>query len=158
MAMARKGDGDRAARLLRLMNPIELTKESENVWRYRVEPYVATADVYDLQGRVGQGGWSWYTGSAAWMYRAWLEEIFGFHREGERIHLDPVIPRWWDGFTLTYRYGEAVYLIEVQNPDHVERGVRSIEMDGRILEDGTILLKRDPVKHRIHLVLGEEVS
>ncbi len=158
MAMARKGDGDRAARLLRIMNPIEQTKESENVWRYRVEPYVVTADVYHLQGRVGQGGWSWYTGSAAWMYRVWLEEILGFRLEGEQLQLDPVIPGWWDGFTLTYRYGEAAYSIEVQNPDHVERGVRSIEMDGRLLEDGIILLKRDPVKHRIRLVLGEESS
>ncbi len=92
------------------------------------------------------------------MYRVWLEEMLGFRLEGERLHLDPVIPRWWDGFTLTYRYGEAVYRIEVQNPDHVERGVRSLEMDGRLLEDGIILLKGDPVKHRIHLVLGEEPS
>ena len=78
MAMARKGEGNRAVQLLRMLNPIEHARDSEAVWHYGVEPYVVAADVYRLPGRVGQGGWSWYTGSAAWMYRAWIEEVMGY--------------------------------------------------------------------------------
>ena len=82
MAMARKGDGERAVQLLRMLNPIEHARDAEAVWHYGVEPYVVAADVYRLPGRVGQGGWSWYTGSAAWMYRAWIEEVLGLQVRG----------------------------------------------------------------------------
>ena len=75
MAMARSGDGTRAAKMLRILNPIEHARNLEAVKRYGIEPYVAAADVYRLPGRIGQGGWSWYTGAAAWTYRAWIEEI-----------------------------------------------------------------------------------
>jgi len=91
MAMARGGDGDRAAAMLRLLNPIEQTRDPEAVWRYGVEPYVIAADVYRLPGRVGRGGWSWYTGSAAWMYRAWVEEVLGLRIRADEMRLEPVI-------------------------------------------------------------------
>jgi len=95
MAMARSGDGDRAAKILRLLNPIERARDPETVWHYGVEPYVVAADVYRLPGRIGHGGWSWYTGSAAWMYRAWVEEILGLKVPGETMQLDPILPGWW---------------------------------------------------------------
>ena len=133
MALARRGDGERAAKLLRLLNPIEHTGSPESAWRYVVEPYVISADVYRLPGRIGQGGWSWYTGSAAWMYRAWVEEVLGLKIRGDRMRLDPVIPGWWHGFTLRYRHGEATYEIQVENPEGREHGVSWVEMDGRRL-------------------------
>lgn len=77
MALARQGDGDQAAGLLRIMNPIVHALEPGDVERYKIEPYVVSADVYRLPGRVGQGGWTWYTGSAGWMYRVWVEEVLG---------------------------------------------------------------------------------
>ena len=125
------------------------------VWRYGVEPYVIAADVYSSPGRIGQGGWTWYTGSAAWMYRAWVEEILGLHVRGETMRIAPVIPGWWDGFHMSYRHGESVYEIEVANPEHCERDVSSVEMDGKCVNDGVIPLGRDLVKHRIVVRMGK---
>jgi cyclic beta-1,2-glucan synthetase len=155
MAMARKGDGERAAKILRLINPIEHARDPETVWRYGVEPYVIAADVYRLSGRVGQGGWSWYTGSAAWMYRAWVEEVLGLKIRGDHMQIDPVIPGWWEGFSLRYRHGESIYEIQVENPEGFERGVSWLEMDGQSLPDGVIPLERGFVKHRILVRLGK---
>jgi cyclic beta-1,2-glucan synthetase len=154
-AMARKGDGERAAKILRLINPIEHARDPETVWRYGVEPYVIAADVYRLPGVVGQGGWSWYTGSAAWMYRAWVEEVLGLKIRGDHMQIDPVIPGWWEGFSLRYRHGESIYEIRVENPEGCERGVSWLEMDGRRLRDGVISLDRALVKHRILVHMGK---
>lgn len=154
MAMARRGDGTRAAGILRTVNPVERACEPESVWRYGVEPYVVAADVYYLPGRVGQGGWSWYTGSAAWMYRAWVEELLGLKVRGETLRIEPVVPGWWDGFRMSCRHGEARYEIQVENPEHCERGVAWVELDGRRIEDGVVPLVRDLVKHRVLVCMG----
>jgi cyclic beta-1,2-glucan synthetase len=149
MAMARSGDGTRAGTLMRILNPVEHARDPAAVWRYGVEPYVMAADVYRSAGRTGQGGWSWYTGSASLMYRVWIEEILGLRVRGETLQIAPVIPGRWDGFTMTYRHGEAIYEIHVENPDHVERGITRVSMEGRTIPDGVIPLVRDLVKHRI---------
>jgi cyclic beta-1,2-glucan synthetase len=154
-AMVRHGDGERAAKLLHMLNPVEHARDSEAVWHYGVEPYVIAADVYRLPGWIGHGGWSWYTGSAAWMYRAWVEEVLGLKVRGDHMQLDPVIPGWWEGFRLRYRHGEAVYEIQVENPEGCERGVSWVEMDGRHMRDGVIPLHRDLVKHRILVRMGK---
>lgn len=155
MAMARRGDGTRAAEILRMLNPIEHAHEPKAVWRYGVEPYVVAADIYRLQGRIGQGGWSWYTGSAAWMYRAWVEEILGLKIHGGTMEINPAIPGWWDGFQMTYRHGEVIYEIHVENPDHRERGVSFVDMDGARIKDGIIYLASNPGKHEIKIRMGE---
>ncbi len=154
MAMARRGDGTRAAKILRMLNPIEHSRDPEMVLRYRVEPYVIAADVYRLPERIGQGGWTWYTGSSAWMYRAWVEEILGLKVRGNTLRLAPVIPGWWDGFQLSYRHGKALYEIRVENPEHCERGIAWMEIDGQRIKDGVIHLVRDLVKHRILVRMG----
>jgi cyclic beta-1,2-glucan synthetase len=154
MAMARKGDGERAVQLLRMLNPIEHARDAEAVWQYGVEPYVVAADVYRLPGRVGQGGWSWYTGSAAWMYRAWVEEVLGLQVQGDQMQVIPVIPATWPGFSLTYRHGETIYAIQVENPDGCERGVAWVEMDGQRVTGGVIPLERGLVKHRVVVRMG----
>jgi cyclic beta-1,2-glucan synthetase len=154
MGLARRGDGTRSAQLLRLLNPIEQTRNLESVQRYSIEPYALAADVYRLPGRTGRGGWSWYTGSAAWMYRAWVEEVLGLKVRGNRLLLDPVIPGWWSGFHVSYRHGKALYDIQVDNPDGQEHGVAWIEMDGRRLADSAIPLTADLVKHVIVLRMG----
>jgi cyclic beta-1,2-glucan synthetase len=155
MAMARSGDGTRAGKLLHMLNPIEKARESEAARRYSVEPFVAVADVYDLPGRVGQGGWSWYTGSAAWMYRAWVEEALGLKVRGESLTLDPVIPGWWSDFRMEYRHGEALYEIRVENPENRERGIAWIELDGRRQEAGIVVLERGPGTHEILARMGD---
>jgi len=158
MAMARRGEGTRAAGILRMLNPIEHARKPEAVWRYGVEPYVVAADVYRLPGRIGRGGWSWYTGSAAWMYRAWVEEILGFRVRGETLQFQPVIPGWWDGFQATYRHGESVYEIQVENPEHCEQGVAWVEVDGRRVEDGIIRLDLELAKHRVLVRMGNSTE
>jgi cyclic beta-1,2-glucan synthetase len=155
MALARQGNGERAAKILRMLNPVEHARDSQAVWRYGVEPYVIAADVYRLPGRIGRGGWSWYTGSAAWMYRAWVEEVLGLKVRGDRLQLNPVIPGWWEGFRLRYRHGEAIYEIQVENPGRRERGVSVVELDGQHLPDGVVPLERGLVKHRVLVRMGE---
>jgi cyclic beta-1,2-glucan synthetase len=154
MAMARKGDGERALQLLRMLNPIEHARDASAVWHYGVEPYVVAADVYRLPGRIGQGGWSWYTGAAAWMYRAWVEEVLGLKVRGIEMRIDPVIPASWPGFSIRYRHGETMYAIEIENPDGCEHGIAWVEMDGRRLVDGAIPLERELVKHRLVVRMG----
>ncbi|HVP57998.1 MAG TPA: hypothetical protein VMU02_07845 [bacterium] len=154
MALARRGDGERAVSILRMLNPIERARDSDTVWRYGVEPYVVAADVYRLPGLIGHGGWSWYTGAASWMYQAWVGEVLGLKVRGDHLELDPVIPGWWEGFSLRYRHGEAVYEIRVENPERRERGVAWVELDGKRLPDGRIPLERALVKHRVLAHMG----
>jgi cyclic beta-1,2-glucan synthetase len=156
MAFARKGDGERAVHLLRMLNPIEHARDAEAVWHYGVEPYVVAADVYRLPGRVGQGGWSWYTGSAAWMYRAWIEEILGLQIRSGKMRMNPVIPATWQGFSLSYRHGETVYAIQVENPEGCERGVAWVEMDGQHVPCGVIELEQGLVKHQVIVRMGNQ--
>ncbi|MGH9557823.1 MAG: GH36-type glycosyl hydrolase domain-containing protein, partial [Bryobacteraceae bacterium] len=114
MARARLGDGAGAVRLLQMMNPIEHARDPESTARYGGEPYVLAADVSSSPGRVGRGGLTWYTGSAAWMYRIWIEEILGFRLRGDILTIDPAIPADWPGFEIAYRYGSTTYHIEVR--------------------------------------------
>jgi len=155
MALARRGAGGRAASILRMLNPIERARDSDSVWRYGIEPYVAAADVYRLPGRIGHGGWSWYTGAASWMYQAWVGEILGLKVRGDHLEIAPVIPASWEGFSLRYRHGEAVYEIRVENPEGCERGVAWVEIDGKRGPDGAIPLERGLVKHRVLVHMGK---
>jgi cyclic beta-1,2-glucan synthetase len=154
MAMARKEDGERAVQLLRMINPIEHSRDEEAVQRYGVEPYVVAADVYRLPGRIGRGGWSWYTGSAAWMYRAWVEEVLGLQIRNGQMRINPVIPGSWPGFSLNYRHGAAIYAIQVENPDGCGSGIAWVEMDGRRISSCVIPLERSMVKHQIVVMMG----
>ena len=154
MALARQGDGDRAARLLRMLNPIERARTPEDARRYRVEPYAVAADVYALEGHVGLGGWTWYTGSSGWLYRVWLEEILGFRLGGDKLTLDPVIPAYWSGFTIRYRHGGTHYEISVENPERVCRGVLWVELDGQRLPERAVPLRDDGSRHSVVVRLG----
>jgi cyclic beta-1,2-glucan synthetase len=154
LAFARQGEGDRAVALLRMMNPVEHARVPEDVQRYKTEPYVVAADIYALEGRVGRGGWTWYTGSAAWMYRVWLEEVFGFHLRRDKLTLNPCIAAEWSGLTLRYRYRSTWYEIVIENPHNVCRGVEAVEIDGEAIAEQTIDLKDDGVPHTVRVRLG----
>ena len=117
MAFARLGDTERAWELMRMINPVRHGSDAERCARYKVEPYVVTADVYAVQPHVGRGGWSWYTGSSGWMYRLLLESLLGLTRQGDKLLLAPRLPAAWDGFTLRYRYGASHYLLRVRRGD-----------------------------------------
>jgi len=158
MAFARQGDGDKAVRFLRMLNPIEHARDEMDCERYKVEPYVMPGDVYTLAGQVGRGGWTWYTGAAAWTYRVWLEEILGFQRRGDKLTINPVIPKDWPGFRLRYRFGNTIYHIGVENPDHCSRGVALVELDGAAVADKIVTLHDDAQPHGVRVVLGANPS
>jgi cyclic beta-1,2-glucan synthetase len=156
LAYATFGDGDRAHELLTLLNPIQHAGSSAAIHRYKVEPYVICADVYGVAPHTGRGGWTWYTGSAAWTYRVALEGLLGFQKEGESLLLNPCIPRAWPGFELRYRHGRTMYEIAVQNRHGAGRGVTRIALDGVDLDgaDARIPLKDDGATHRVSVTLG----
>jgi cyclic beta-1,2-glucan synthetase len=152
------GDGERAGELFALLNPINHSSTRAGLHKYKVEPYVAVADVYAVPPHTGRGGWTWYTGSAGWMYRAGLESILGFKLESTRLRIDPCVPRWWRDFEITYRRKRAVYRIRVENPLGVSRGVVSVEVDGALQTDGAIELIDDEKTHNVRIVMGEPVK
>jgi cellobiose phosphorylase len=108
-----------------MLNPLYHASTPSEVQRYRVEPYVACADVYGVPPHVGRGGWTWYTGSANWLYRVALEAILGLHLTGDTLRLEPCAPRDWPGYEVAYRHGSATYRIRVDNPAGTGRSVRS---------------------------------
>jgi cyclic beta-1,2-glucan synthetase len=157
LAFAAIGDGDKAGELFSLLNPINHASTRAGVYRYKAEPYVIAADVYAEPPHVGRGGWTWYTGSAGWMYRAGIEWILGFRVRGTMLHLDPCIPRAWQGFEISFRYRSSRYEVIVENPHGVARGVSSVELDGVALAGGAhIPLADDSATHHVRVVLGSE--
>ncbi len=156
IAFAILGDGEKAHELFSMLNPINHANSRAGIHRYKVEPYVVCADVYSVPPHVGRGGWTWYTGSAGWMYRAGLEWILGFRLRGKTLTIDPCIPAGWPRFEIVYRYGSTRYEIVVENPRSVSRGVTSVELDGAALAGRTaqITLADDSVIHRVQITLG----
>ena len=156
LAFAALGDGDKAGELFSILNPINHASTRAGVQRYKVEPYVMAADVYTEPPHVGRGGWTWYTGSAGWMYQAGVEWILGFRLRGTTLLLDPCIPRAWPHYEIDFRYHSATYEIVVENPQGVSRGVASSELDGQALMGGgaAIPLIDDGGTHRVRVVLG----
>jgi cyclic beta-1,2-glucan synthetase len=154
LATALMRRGRRALELFHLLNPIHHTTAREDLARYKVEPYVVVADVYGQPPHSGRGGWSWYTGSAAWLYRVGLENMLGVQRDGTRLRIDPCIPGEWKQYEITYRYGAAIYHIVVENPRGVEHGVESVRVDGKTSEAGTIDLVDDGRRHEVQVRMG----
>jgi len=156
IAFAMLGDGDKAAELFEMLNPITHASTSADIQRYKVEPYVMCADVYSEPDHVGRGGWTWYTGSAGWMYRAGLEWILGFRLRGTTLVIDPCVPKSWPGFTIAFKYRSAHYAIVVENPNGVNHGVSRLSLDGQALQtsDAQIPLADDGTSHKVEVVLG----
>jgi cyclic beta-1,2-glucan synthetase len=155
MAIAYLGSGDEAVELFHMLNPINHTRTPADVERYQVEPYVVAADVYTHPAHVGRGGWTWYTGSAAWMYRIGLESILGLRRQGGSFSIAPCIPGSWNGFVVRWRHGQSLYEITVQNPGRRVRGVAEAVLDGVRVNAGAIPLVDDGAVHVVRVVMGE---
>ena len=130
LAFALQGDGDRAAELFSLINPINHASTRAGIHRYKVEPYVACADVYSASAHIGRGGWTWYTGSAGWMYRTAIEAILGINLRGGILTVNPCIPRAWPSFEIIYKHGSSRYRIAIENPHGVTRGIVLALLDG----------------------------
>jgi cyclic beta-1,2-glucan synthetase len=156
LAFAMLGDGERALELFSMLNPINHAGTRAAIDRYKVEPYVICADVYSVPPHAGRGGWTWYTGSAGWMYRAGTEWILGINVRGSILRVDPCIPRAWAGFEFTYRYRSSRYSVAVKNPRGVSRGIAHAALDGRELAGAAleINLVDDGRDHHCEVTLG----
>ncbi|OGT88759.1 MAG: hypothetical protein A2514_15090 [Gammaproteobacteria bacterium RIFOXYD12_FULL_61_37] len=149
MAFAALGDSRLAWELTTLINPANHAKSKEAIATYKVEPYVMAADVYAVAPHTGRGGWSWYTGSAGWMYRLILESLLGLRLEVDRLHIAPCLPEHWLGFTVHYRFRETVYHIGVTQPGPDSPEPPGLTLDG-VRQDGTtIALVDDQREHRV---------
>jgi cyclic beta-1,2-glucan synthetase len=153
-AFATLGQGDRAEALFKLLNPIYHSHSPETAEHYKVEPYVVAADVYSVPPHVGRGGWTWYTGAAAWMYRLALEGILGLKRQGDTLELNPSIPCSWQAFTIHYRVGEGSYHLHIDNHAGVNQGVKEVRLDGVILPTKLIPLSQDKQSHEVQILMG----
>jgi cyclic beta-1,2-glucan synthetase len=146
-AFALLGRNETAVRLFEMLNPIHHADSPEAVKRYKVEPYVVAADIYGAWPHVGRGGWTWYTGSAAWMYRLGLEVILGIRRNGEKLRISPRIPASWQAFRVRYRYKTAVYSIRVNN--ETRRGETRITLDGSPVDGDLLPMNDDGHEHEV---------
>ncbi|MDX1996733.1 MAG: glucoamylase family protein [Thermoanaerobaculia bacterium] len=157
LALTRLGSGDEAVELFHLLNPINHTRTPDQLEVYRAEPYAVAGDVYDHPDHRGRAGWSWYTGSAGWLYRVALEGILGLVRRGDHFSLQPCIPSSWPRFSLVWRFGSSRYTIGVENPEGRCGGVASLALDGVAVDPRAIPLVDDGREHRVQAVLGEVV-
>ncbi|WP_411829244.1 GH36-type glycosyl hydrolase domain-containing protein [Pandoraea sputorum] len=151
IAFAQMGDGNRAGEMLKMLNPIHHANTRAGVHAYKVEPYVMAGDIYAAATHMRQGGWTWYTGAAGWVYRGTIEDILGLRKHGNRLGIRPCIPREWHEFRLSYRYGKSNYLFSVVNQHHQSREVASVTLDGQFMDGDVqeITLVDDGRTHRV---------
>lgn len=157
MAFAAMGDSARAWELFAMVNPVNHSLSRESVATYKVEPYVMAADVYAVAPHTGRGGWTWYTGSAGWMYRLIVESLLGLRLEVDKLHIEPCFPTDWFGFKVHYRFRETVYHITVRrSPDY--EGDMQVTMDGIPQNERTVKLTNDLREHFVELTFATAES
>jgi cellobiose phosphorylase len=149
MAFALMGENERAWELFALLNPMQHGGTAERIATYKVEPYVIAADVYAAAPHIGRGGWTWYTGSAAWMYRLLTETLLGVHLEGNRLRITPRFPAGWNSYKIHYRHRQTVYHITINRLP--ADGTGELSLDGQTLAEETIPLTDDHVEHFVEL-------
>jgi cellobiose phosphorylase len=150
MAFARLGDNRRAWELFTMINPVNHALSPEGAAIYKVEPYVASAEVYALSPHTGRGGWTWYTGSAGWMYRLIVESLLGLRLEVDKLRFAPCLPSHWKGFKMHYRYRETVYHIAVVQ-SQTGYDEMSVRVDGVEQHDKAVPLVDDHREHSVEV-------
>jgi cyclic beta-1,2-glucan synthetase len=161
MAFAALGDSGRAWELTTMINPANHAKTPEAIGTYKVEPYVMAADVYAVAPHIGRGGWTWYTGSAGWMYRLILESLLGLRLEVDRLYVAPCLPAHWEGLKIHYRYRETVYHIaiaQIPSAGDVTGGVTRLRVDGVDQEGHAIVLVDDRREHSVQVTVSGRAS
>ena len=156
MAFAELGDGERAWALADMINPVHHALSPDAAAIYRVEPYVMAADVYAADPHTGRGGWTWYTGSAGWMYRLLLESLLGFRRTGDMLRVRPCMPPGWRDFVIDYRFGDTPYHIEIGRSaaNGEEEEANAVVLDGTACGDGAFVLVDDGCTHRVEVTVA----
>jgi len=153
-AQTELGQGNKAFTQFSYLNPVTHSLDLANANKYMVEPYVVAADIYSTHPHVGHGGWTWYTGSSGWLYRLGMEAILGFQFRGDHFTMDPCIPDEWDGFKLTFKVEDSTFEVQVKNPDHVQKGVSKIVLDGEVQDDLAIPIQEDSNHHQVEVIMG----
>jgi cyclic beta-1,2-glucan synthetase len=153
-AFAMLGDKERAWELFAMLNPINRGSQPEAMERYKVEPYVMSADIYGAAPHTGRGGWTWYTGAAGWMYRLSVETLLGLQLEGDHLRIAPCVPDDWESYKIHYRYRDTSYHIEINCPGEKSNHATRITMDGTVMnETGLIPLQDDRQDHHVEVML-----
>ena len=152
IANAMMKNGERATEYFRIINPIEHARTKEAVLKYKVEPYVVSADVYSNPNMLGRGGWTWYTGSSSWLFIAGFEYILGIKKENGKLKINPCIPKEWESFIVHYKNKNARYEINVYNPEHKSTGIKTIYLDNDEKKAAEILLEENG-EHRIDIIM-----
>ena len=155
MALARLGSGDEVGELFHMINPVNHSRTQPDAERYRTEPYVVAGDIYARPPHAGRGGWSWYTGSAGWLYRTGIQSILGLTRHGTTFSISPCVPSSWAEYQITWSLGTTCYDILVRNPDRVCRGVATATMDGVAVDACRIPILGDGRTHVVAITLGD---
>ncbi|QEM82248.1 GH36-type glycosyl hydrolase domain-containing protein [Halomonas binhaiensis] len=155
LAYTQLGEGKKATDLFSLLNPINHARTQEETSRYKVEPYVVAADVYSVAPHAGRGGWTWYTGSSGWMYRAGLEGILGIRREGAFLVIAPCLPPAWAGFEATVAVASSHYTIQVDHSPAPHLVTLQAHLDGKAIacDAGNVRVPLDGAKHRLTLAI-----
>jgi len=153
MAFAQLGETERAWELFSLLNPIQHATNLPDVNRYKIEPYVVAADVYGVAPHTGRGGWSWYTGSAGWMYRLIVETLLGLRLEVDKLRLNPCLPRAWESFKIHYRHRDTFYHITVQRAGGEGAKPVHVTVDGQAQPAATIQLVNDRREHAVAVLV-----
>ena len=148
------GFGDKALEYFRIINPIEHARTKESAQKYKVEPYVIAADVYGSQNLVGRGGWTWYTGSSSWYYKAGIEYILGLKIENETLKIEPCIPKEWKNYSIRYEYGTSIYNITVENPNTKSTGVEKFIVNGQELAEKQLKLINNGKIYDIKVIMS----
>ena len=151
MAFALMGEHDRAWELFSLLNPIHHGSTPEQIATYKVEPYVVAADVYGVAPHTGRGGWTWYTGSAGWMYRLLIETLLGVNLEGDKLRLTPRMPKNWTSYKIHYRFRQTVYHITITRLDGGSEIANQLWLDGEELAAETVPLVDDRQEHFVEM-------
>ena len=145
------GNGNKAFELYKMINPIEHTRTKEAANKYKVEPYVIPADIYGAGNLTGRGGWTWYTGSSSWYYKAGIEYILGLKIKNSILTINPCIPKEWEEYDIKYKYGRSIYNIKVKNPNGKSTGVNIFKVNGVEIEQKEIRLNNDGNVYEIEI-------
>lgn len=129
------GFGDKATELYRMINPIEHSRTKESAKKYKVEPYVIPADIYGANNLAGRGGWTWYTGSASWYYKAGIEDILGIKINNGFMRIEPCVPKEWKEYNIKYKWKDSFYNIIIKNPNNKNYGIESVCLNGVVVEN-----------------------
>lgn len=153
LALAKLGFGDKAIEYYTMINPIEHSRTKDAAKKYKVEPYVIPADIYEAKGLEGRGGWTWYTGSSSWFCKIGLENILGLNIKNEILTLNPCIPKDWKEYSIRYKFGNSIYNIKVKNPEGKNTGVQEIFLNGNKQEELQIKLVDNGNVNEVEVVM-----